>query len=421
MRFKVSFATLAAVLALLLGAGQAPATNGDNLIGIGPVSRAMGGVGIASPQDTISAVFSNPATMCFGPHCPSSRFDAAVTLFRPQVDTRVRTGEGEFTASSEDKIYPIPAAGISAPIGPTGRARFGLAAYGVSGLGVDYRDTDIDSLDTRPAPAGTRRASGTFTDLQRLKAAPALAYQIIDQLSVGASLHFHRASLDLGNGKKEGYAIGFQPGLIYRPIESVSIGATYVSAQEIEHVGVADFDGDGDRDKLTLEAPQWFGAGIAWEPLPFELLFEFNVKWINWSDAEGYKDFDWNDQWVFNIGAQYKVSDKWTVRAGYNYAEQVVEEHNGWNGAELVDVQGKMMPRYFYETFRIVGFPALVEQHVTFGLGYEVKERFHVDISYMHAFENSLEESGTDIFGAPAELESSLSEDSLGVALSWIF
>jgi hypothetical protein len=47
-------------------ATSAEATNGDNLISIGPISRAMGGVGIAAPQDAISAVFSNPAAMCFG-------------------------------------------------------------------------------------------------------------------------------------------------------------------------------------------------------------------------------------------------------------------------------------------------------------------------------------------------------------------
>jgi long-chain fatty acid transport protein len=378
----------------------------------------MGGVGIASPQDTISAVFSNPATMCFGPFCPSTRADAALVLFKPDVRASVKSGEGSFSAASEEKIYPIPAAGISTSFGRENRFRFGLAAYGVSGLGVDYRDTVLDSPDTR---TGFRRASGTFTDLQRLKAAPALAYQISDKLSVGASLHLHRASLDLGNGPKDGYAVGFQPGVIFRPTESISLGLTYVSAQEIDHKNVTDFDGDGQKDTLTLEAPQWVGGGIAWEPLPYELLFEFNVKWINWSDAKGYKDFDWNDQWVFNVGAQYKVTERWTLRAGYNYAESVVEEHDGWNGAEMVDVQGNMLPRYFYETFRIVGFPAIVEQHLTLGVGYEIKDRLHLDVSFMHAFENSVTETGTDLTGQPAELESELSENSLGISLSWIF
>jgi long-chain fatty acid transport protein len=39
------------------------ATNGTNLIGIGPVSRGMGGTGVAAPQDAISAIFANPAGM----------------------------------------------------------------------------------------------------------------------------------------------------------------------------------------------------------------------------------------------------------------------------------------------------------------------------------------------------------------------
>ena len=49
------------------------ATNGDNLIGIGPISRAMGGVGVAAPQDAISAIFANPAATCFGNYCQIGR------------------------------------------------------------------------------------------------------------------------------------------------------------------------------------------------------------------------------------------------------------------------------------------------------------------------------------------------------------
>ena len=77
---------------VVLWASLALATNGDNLIGVGPVSRAMGGVGIAAPQDAISAVFSNPAAMCFGPYCPASEFNFAGTLFTPKVDAKVQLG-----------------------------------------------------------------------------------------------------------------------------------------------------------------------------------------------------------------------------------------------------------------------------------------------------------------------------------------
>ncbi len=46
----------------------AVATNGDNLIWVGPISRAMGGVGIAAPRDA----------MCCGDYCPNSKVDSVV-------------------------------------------------------------------------------------------------------------------------------------------------------------------------------------------------------------------------------------------------------------------------------------------------------------------------------------------------------
>ena len=42
--------------------GQAAwATNGDSLEGIGAVSEALGGTGVAAPQDGLTAIVNNPA------------------------------------------------------------------------------------------------------------------------------------------------------------------------------------------------------------------------------------------------------------------------------------------------------------------------------------------------------------------------
>ncbi|MFZ5810982.1 MAG: OmpP1/FadL family transporter [Thermodesulfobacteriota bacterium] len=411
--------TCLAILAMVLAVpGIAMATNGDNMISVGPISRSMGGVGIASPQDAVGAVFANPAAMCFGPFCPASQVDGSLTLFKPTVKTKIVKGDGTHTANSEEKVYPIPAVGVSTPLtNESPYWRFGLAAYGVSGMGVDYRDTDVDTLD----PFGQRQASGTYVDLQRFKVAPTLAVKLADNLSLGVSLHVNRTTLDLGNGPKEGLAVGVQPGIIYRIFDEFVLGFTYISPQETKHNNVSDFDGDGQMDPLTLEAPQMYGFGLAWEPLALPLVVETDVKWYNWSDAKGYKDFDWKDQWVYNIGLHYHVNPDFTLRAGYNYAESPVKVHDNFNGGKMVSVQGKLMPTYYYETFRIVGFPAIAEQHVTLGLGYRINDTFSLDVSFMHAFENSISESGTDIYGNQASLESTLSESSLGIGLSWAF
>jgi long-chain fatty acid transport protein len=399
----------------------AMATNGDNLIGIGPISRAMGGVGIAAPQDAISAVFANPAAMCFGPYCPGAEFDFAGTLFMPKVDASVNIGGTQFSADSDKKTYAIPAIGLSVPINPSWR--FGLAAYGVSGLGVDYRGSSLDQAHYPPF-GGAPLIQGEYTQLQILKFAPSIAFQPTSNFSVGLAVHIDYANLDLRSGSSFNYGLGVQLGAIYKLADSISLGATYVSPQSVNHKEVVNFNGT--LFNLKLEAPQQVGLGIAIEPIKDSLLLEVNGRWINWANATGYDDFDWKDQWVLGIGAQYKPMKQLALRIGYNYANNPVREHNSFVGATptgptITSVQGIPFPTYYYETFRIIGFPAVVKQHITFGIGYEISKRFAVNAGYTHAFKETVTESGTTFTGQPVTLQSHLSEDSLEFGFTWRF
>jgi long-chain fatty acid transport protein len=423
---------LLAILSLVvILSPSAFATNGDNLIGVGPTSRSMGGVGIARPLDAIGAVFSNPAAMCFGDYCPSSEVNFSGTLFMPHVDSKITGAGGTISADSEENIYAIPAIGLSTPIGSgASNWRFGLAAYGVSGLGVDYRDSDIDNSSYYDFGAFGQYPliAGEYTSLQIMKFAPAVAFQPTPRFSVGLALHVDYGILDLRDGSSSSYGFGVQPGMIYNATDHLSLGLTYVSTQPITHKNVSDFDGDGNQDDLKLASPQQIGIGAAYDFLDGKLILETDLKWLNWSDAEGYDDFDWNDQWVFGIGAAFMPMPKLSLRVGYNYGENPVEEHDDFDGSlgptgpnSINKVQGKTLPTYYYETFRIIGFPAIVEHHVTFGAGYQITENFSAHFGYMHAFENTIKEDGTDLTGQPVTLESSLSEDSLEFGFTWRF
>jgi long-chain fatty acid transport protein len=425
---KLSFIMAFLVVCTLALAPAAMATNGDNLIAIGPISRAMGGTGIAAPQDAISAVFSNPAAMCFGPYCPSTEVNFAGTLFMPKIDAKITTADGVVKADSEDNIYAIPAIGLSVPLSESPQNwRFGLAAYGVSGLGVDYRDTPIDYATFSPSNAPV--ASGTYTELQIMKFAPSLAFQPLPNLSLGLAVHVDYETLDLGDGGSTAYSFGFQPGIIWKPIDNLSLGLTYISAQKATFDHVTDFDQNGLRDDLDLEAPQQVGFGVAYHFTGIELLVEADTRWINWSDAKGYDDFDWNDQWVFAIGGQWQPIQGLFLRAGYNYANSPVDEHNGWDGSftpagmpnSFTNVQGNLIPTYYYETFRTIGFPAVVEQHVTLGLGYQITPTVELNVGYMYGFSNDITENGTDPQGRPVQIESNLSEQAVDFGFTWRF
>ncbi|WP_170920231.1 hypothetical protein [Desulfacinum hydrothermale] len=58
---------------------------------------------------------------------------------------------------------------------------------------------------------------------------------------------------------------------------------------------------------------------------------------------------------------------------------------------------------------------------MTFGLTYDITPRFSVNAGFVHAFEKTIKESGTDITGQPVELESSLSENSIDFGFTWLF
>ena len=250
-----------------------------------------------------------------------------------------------------------------------------------------------------------------------MKFAPAVSFLATERLSFGLALHIDYSSLDLGSGSAFNYAFGAQIGSIYKPSDNWSFGINYITPQEVDHVNVLNMGGYSD---LELESPHQLGLGVAYEFTGIDLLLGFDVKWLGWSSATGYEDFDWEDQWVYAIGAQYKPTPKLALRAGYNYAKNPVKEHNNFVGTNNVNVQGTVMPEYYYETFRIIGFPAIVEHHITFGAGYEFSNSFSMHLGFMYAVENSISETGTDFAGATT-LESTLSETSLDFGIIWRF
>jgi len=335
----------------------------------------------------------------------------------------VNTTVGGVSADSNDHIYPIPAIGASFPLqGNLSRWRVGISAYGVSGLGVDYRGTAIDA----PLfPGGPPMVAGAYTSLAVMKFAPSIAFAVNPNLSLGMSAHFSYATLDLGIGDESDIGYGIQLGMVWKPVKDITVGLTYISPQSTTFDDVMDFDGNGRLDSLELEKPNQIALGVSWSGLDDRLMLEIDGRWLNWSSAAGYEDFDWEDQWTVGLGAQYEVIPQvLTLRAGYQFGTNPVNEHNGWNGAfgpgmDMVNVQGKMIPRYYYETFRTVGFPAVVEHHLTCGIGWQISPDVVINLAYVHAFANTNTETGIGPLGTRTTISSELAEDSFDLAVSW--
>src|SRR5207249_349086 len=126
-----------------------------------------------------------------------SEVNFASTLLIPTISTgEIDNPGGRFRADSHIRFYAIHAIGLSLPLDSvTRRWRFALAAYGVTGLGVDYRSTTLDQprfFDFGPA-GKFPLAAGEYTNLTILKFTPALAYQVTPEFSLGLALHIDYA------------------------------------------------------------------------------------------------------------------------------------------------------------------------------------------------------------------------------------
>lgn len=392
------------------------ATNGDMMIGVGAASRSLGGVGVAYPQDAASAIFSNPASVCFDPCAGKEEFDASLTFFMPKTKGRVHIqGEMDEENKSKTNLFIIPTLGFQRYI--DGRATVGIGLYGVSGMGVDYRRSSFaHGYSANPAYA---HAAGTFTQLQKMKVAPSFAYRLTEHISLGLSLHANYNSLDMQAGTAKDYPFGFQVGFMYN-LKHARLGFTYISPQKSDFKRAADFDGDGNLDKLRLQSPQTFALGLGFKPSS-RLLLEVDAKYYQWANALGYKDFGWRDQLVYAFGLQYEAGPKLKLRFGYNYGRTPLRKFSGFDGTKNINMQGANLRRYYYETFRLLGFPALVEHHLTLGFLYQIKDNISFSLGFMHAFKNSLKENGTDAFGNPVEIESTLEENSVEFGLQIVF
>ncbi len=405
-----------ALTALLGIAGLSFATNGDNLIGVSPASRGMGGIGVGMPVGPTDSIFRNPAWIS---QYKGFNLSFGGILFMPEVKARVQNPMGDSGSQrSKADMFVVPEVGIVHQIND--KLTFGIGAFGVSGMGVDYRNKDP-------------MLSNMHTNFQFMRVIPALSYKVNDAVYVSGALHLAYGSLDMGaimcdltgttcwnagGGQSQTYGMGFQLGLAYNMGDFVYAGITYQSPVSMTYKRVFDSDGDFIFEDLKLTQPQELAFGIGVKPMN-NLKVGMDIRWINWKNAKGYKHFQWKDQWVIALGGEYKPTEKLALRAGYNYGKSPIRggAKNPMNANRIPNFSAPFSDLQI-AYFNLVGFPAITEHHITLGLGYEFTKTFGIDLAYKHAFNKKVK--ATDPSGAFL-VEAQNAQNAISIGLNWKF
>jgi len=406
------------VSALLSAVGISFATNGDNLIGVSPASRGMGGIGVGMPVGPTDSIFRNPAWMSY---YKGFNLSFGGILFMPEVKAKSNVTGTQASATSQSKMFVVPEVGIVHQIND--KLTFGIGAFGVSGMGVDYRNKDPNFLNMH-------------TTFQFMRIIPALAYKVNDAISISGALHLAYGSLDMGanlctnpndpntcwnagGGQSQTYGIGAQLGVAYNMGDFVYAGLTYQSPVNMTYKRVFDSNNDNIFEDFKLTQPQELAFGVGVKPMD-NLKVGMDLRWINWKNAKGYKEFQWKDQWVIGLGGEFKPTQKLALRAGYNYGKSPIR------GGVKDTTRNKTIPNFAapfsdfdIAFFNLIGFPAITEHHITLGLGYEFTKNFSIDLAYKHAFNKKV--SATDSAGMGMFVEAQNAQNAISVGLNWKF
>jgi long-chain fatty acid transport protein len=413
MKKNIVFSFLG-IIAVMLIAANAHATNGMRMIGFGPVQNSMGGVSVGLPLDG-AVILTNPAGMSVLP----GRIDFGAAYFKPSVEYKASESAGMggavinnngATIDSDRGGSPVPAFGLIIPLNE--KIKFGIGAYGVAGMGVDY--------------ARNLYSGVTYTSYSQMRFAPGLSYKINDMVSVGAvvnvmyaTMEFNAAS-DFGQQPHMGtssFGYGATIGVLVKPIDILQIGLAYETKSYFQDFT---FNTGAGVDKLEFNQPQTATLGLGIKPIK-DLLIGFDVQWIRWSETNGLNlpnytanassamawNMDWSDQFVYKVGVQYMVHPMLALRAGYNYGK---------------------MPLNSNRAFENIAFPAVSEHHFTAGIGINLSKQLTLNIGGMYspAAKLSGSNSGSPMPPTPtgqgiSSYETQMSQYSIDMGIAYTF
>jgi long-chain fatty acid transport protein len=387
-------------LALLCAATlPAGATNGMNMEGYGPVSTGLGGVSQAVEHGT-AAMAQNPATL--GLMSAGSRLDLAVGRLGPKVASSV---PGMPTAESQGTAYYMPAIGYARR---SGALTFGVGLFAQGGMGTDY-GTDTFLAMGSGQPVRSELGVGRLL--------LPVAWQVTPELTIGATLDFVWAGLDLrmaasgaqlgglvtgvsgnlgqampqlaqapwaridfsntsdftGQAKSTGWAAKL--GLVWQPAPGLRVGASYQSETSLGDMktgatgaSMSAFGGFADSGRMTVIDFQWpstAAVGLAWQAAP-ALLVAADVKRIGWSNV--MKDFRMRyDSAGMGGSVSFALPQNWKDQTVLNLGA-------AWSLTPQLTLRGGLnradnpIPATFVNPL----FPAIVETHYTLGLGWRL-------------------------------------------------
>jgi long-chain fatty acid transport protein len=252
-------------------------------------------------------------------------------------------------------------------------------------------------------------AANPNTVVKALAATPTVGYKVNDWLSVGAGLTVQHLDLTLGAGpfiiEGDAFGFGFTAGAVITPWEGGKIGLGFRSAISHSLEGVFNLGGLGGPIEAKVTLPESLSLGIR-QDINEQWSVMASAQWTNWSRLGTVNltgatvpplTFNYNDEYMVSLGAEYRYNQNWTFRAGTGYEWSPIDDSN--------------------RTLRVLDNDRI---WVSAGIGYKFNNKLSGDLSYSHLFFKDGDVVRTGLPGAVVgRSEASADVISLAVRYRW--
>ncbi|GHB16910.1 OmpP1/FadL family transporter [Salinicola rhizosphaerae] len=400
---KLRYSRLSVAIAAVGAAASGPVFAGAFQLQEQSVSgQGNAWAGRSSNVQDATIVFGNPAGMSFLNQAQLTGgvnyIDASSDIHNASASQPTGAGVVGSQGDSDGDMIPHKAIPFGYYVQPINdRWSFGLGVYAPFGLITDYNDDFLG------------RHFGNYSEVEVITAQPTLSYRFNDQFSVGVGITYNTISGELEtktpnplnpsssadgtvNVDGDDEAWGYNIGMIYRPVESTTLGLTYRSKVDYTLDGDVDasqvfggvnpgtgapvfIDGKGDAS-LDITLPETIDLSVT-HRLTDRWTLMGGVTYVRWSRFDELvvdnelglpieEKQDYEDAWQYAIGASYRVNAEWTLRSGLAYDESPIRD-----------------------SVRTVRVPSADRTLVSLGAGWTPMPAVTVDLAYTRIWESS--------------------------------
>lgn len=329
-----------------LGLPQAAGAEGFAINEWSAEGVAMGGARMFAEGDAANVAY-NPASIT---KVDGEAFKVSATYISPHGEYDLYDADGTKLDSGTNRVHFGFAPGTYYVKKLNDKDWFGIGAFSRFAMVSEFeRDSDVST-------------NAFLSRLNGVSVTPTFAHKFDDKWSaaVGAEINYVGLTMEKNampgpsvptHTKGESYALGWNAAANYAFDDKNEIGVVYRS--RIKHSMEADFNAynitnignrNGDAyGEVTLPDSWHIGYNHKFND---KTRVELNAVRTNWSTYDalninvsgtGVPSFDrvhaspknWEDGWRYAIGIEHKLSDKYTVMAGYAYDESSIPYHGG--------------------------------------------------------------------------------------------